>query len=51
MICRLDGGTKKEHKENTREQEAQMADFMRDLAAFTSMIMFVTTVSAIMISF
>lgn len=43
--------TKRKHTKNISEQEAQMAGFMQDLAAFTSMIMFVTTVSVYMISF
>jgi hypothetical protein len=46
----VDDGTFIEHKENISEQEAQMTDFLRDMAAFTSMVMFVASLAVLMIS-
>ncbi|MBL0371263.1 hypothetical protein JJB09_04405 [Rhizobium sp. KVB221] len=39
-----------EHKKNIREQEAQMTDFLRDMAAFTSVVMFVASFAVLMVS-
>jgi hypothetical protein len=39
-----------EHKRNISEQEADMTDFLRDMAAFTSIVMFVTSCAVLMIT-
>jgi hypothetical protein len=44
----VDIGTIIEQKENRKGKGASMTDFIRDLAAFASMAMFVTTFSVIL---
>jgi hypothetical protein len=47
----VDRGTKIEHIRNITEQEADMTDFLRDMAAFTSIVMFVTSCAVLLITF
>lgn len=39
-----------EHNKNISEQEADMTDFLRDMAAFTSIVMFITSCAVLMIT-
>ncbi|MDK1376204.1 MULTISPECIES: hypothetical protein [unclassified Sinorhizobium] len=43
----LDYGTKKEQKKNNSGKEPIMTDFVRDLAAFASMSLFIASISVI----
>jgi hypothetical protein len=47
----VDFGTLIEHKRNITEQEAEMSEFLRDMAAFTSVVMFVASFAVVMMSF
>jgi len=40
-----------EQTRNINEQETDMTDFLRDMAAFTSIVMFVTSCAVLMITF
>jgi len=46
----VDNGTLIEHNKNIKEMEAQMTDFLRDMAAFTSVVMFVASFAVVMMS-
>jgi len=46
----VDNRTKDKHKQNRAERGAIMSDFLRDMAAFTSVVMFVASFAVLMIS-
>jgi hypothetical protein len=46
----VDIGTLIEHKKNITRQEASMTDFIRDMAAFTSVVVFVASCALVMMS-